>query len=212
MFGRAKSGAPLNFALGGGVPLFLFLILTFSIGHTSLAFADDPDSMVRITCDNKKSNLLVEEFSEEMDFDVPYPRVIKPTDMTISVRGLMWATESAGGVVTWHNKTIRRICHLGKHTFVATLNGYKFNENVQGMCGAGSPAPSLTIHKDGKLVAKNLVFDNTCVSPKLIRSIRFDPKANLALIAFLDTESESESELSVSTTTPISREKLFGEK
>jgi len=190
------------------VPLLFLLVFAFPI----FAYADDPDSVVRLTCDSKQNHLLVEEFAEEMDFDVPYPRIIKPSDMTISVRGLTWATESPSGTVSWHNKAIRRICRLGKHTFVATLNGYKFNENVQGMCGAGSPTLSLTVHKDGKLVAKNLVFDNACASPKLIKSIRFDPKANLALITLLDTKSQAESALSVSTTTTISRERLFGEE
>jgi hypothetical protein len=200
----------VHITLGVSVPL-LFLLFAFLFFHTPFALADDPDSMVRLTCDSKQNSLLIEEFAEEMDFDVPYPRIIKPADMTISLRGLMWATESVSGVVTWHNKPIRRICHLGKHTFVATLNGYKFNENVQGMCGAGSPVLSLTIHKDDKLVAKNLVFDNTCASPKLIKSIRLDAKANRALITFLDTARQSESQLSVSTTAYISRKSLFGE-
>jgi hypothetical protein len=195
------------------VPKYLaWLVFVFPVLHIPSAIADDPDSMARFTCDSKQNQLLIEEFAEQMDFDVPYPRVIKPRDTTISVRSLMWATESPSGVVTWHNKAIRRICRLGKHTFVATLNGYKFNENVQGMCGAGSPTLSLTVHKDGKLVAKNLVFDNACASPKVIKSIRFDPKANLALITLLDTKSQSESAFSVSTTTTISRERLFGEK
>lgn len=190
------------------MPLLFLLVFAFPI----FAYADDPDSMVRVTCDSKQNYLLIEEFAEEMDFDAPYPRIIKPGDTIISVRGLMWATESPGGTVTWHNKSIRRICRLGKHTLVATVDGHKFNENAQGMCGAGSPTLSLTIHKDGKLVAKNLVFDNACASPKLIKSIRFDPKANLALITLLDTKSQAESALSVSTTTTISREGLFGEK
>lgn len=193
---------------GASVRLLFLLVFAFPI----FAYADDPDSMVRLTCNNKQSYLLIEEFAKEMDFDVPYPRVIKSGDMTISARGLMWATESPEGVVTWHNKAIRRVCRLGKHTFVASLSGYKFNENIQGMCGAGSPTLSLTVQKDQKLVAKNLVLNNMCASPKLIKSIRFDPKANLALITWRDTQSQSESVLRVSTTTAISRERMFDEK
>lgn len=200
----------LALCYGVSAPLLL-LLFAFLFFYTPFVHAGDRDSMVRLTCDSKQNYLLIEEFREQMDFDVPYPRVIKPTDMTISLRGLMWATESVSGVVTWHNKSIQRICHLGKHTFVATLNGYKFNKDILGMCGGGSSVLSLTIHKDGKLVAKDLVFDMTCASTKEIKSIRLDAKENLALITFLDIDSESESQLSVSTTAPISRKSLFGE-
>ena len=168
--------------------------------------------MVRFTCDSKNNYLLIEEYSEQMDIDAPYPRVIKPKDTTISVRGLMWATESANGVVTWNQKAIRRACRLGKNTYVAILSGYKYNENVQGMCGAGSPTFSLTIHKDRKLVAKDLVFSTSCASPNLIKSIRFEPKINLALISILNGTTQIEKELRVSTKTPLSRKQLFGEE
>jgi len=79
------------------------------------------------------------------------------------------------------------------------------------ICGAGSPVLSLTIYRNDRLVAKNLVFDNDCtLSPNKIKKIRFESKTDLAFITVLNTHTDSEKELRVSTATPISRKRLFG--
>ncbi len=191
---------------------YIWLSSIIAILWSPVLLADDPDSMVRITCDGKQKQLAIETFAQEMDFDVPYPREIKPNDATISMRGLMWATESDKGVVTWHNKTIRRTCQIGKHNYVATLSGYKFNENIQGMCGAGSADLSLTVHKNGKLLAKDLLFNNSCASPIVIESIHFEPEASVMVIKIYDINNQSHKELRASTAQPLTMEKLFGEK
>jgi hypothetical protein len=160
--------------------------------------------MVRFNCDTINNYLLIEEFFEQMDFNAPYPRVIDPDAPIVSMRGLMWATESDSGEVTWHNKSIRRTCRLGKNTYVATLD-------AELICGGGCPVLSLTIYRNGALVAKNLVFNNMCTpSPNRIKKILFESKTNLAFITVFNTNTYSEKELRISTETPISRERLFG--
>ena len=183
---------------------FACLTCAISIFCISVAYADDPDAMVRFNCDTRNNYLLIEEFFEEMAFDTPYPRIIEPGDTTISMRGLMWATQSDSGEVTWHNKSIRRTCRLGKNTYVATLS-------AELICGGGCPVLSLTMHRNGSLVAKNFVFNNMCTSSSnRIKEIRFESKTNLAFITVFNTNTNSEKELRISTATPISRERLFG--
>lgn len=190
----------------------VWLSSVIAILWSSVSLADDPDSMVRISCDGKQKQLVIETFAQEMEFDVSYPREIKPNDTTISMRGLMWATESDKGVVTWHHKTVHRTCQIGKHKYVATLDGYKFNENIQGMCGAGSADLALTVHKDGKMLAKDLLFNNSCVSPIVIESVFFEPEPSIMVIKMYDTNNQSHKELRSPTAKLLTMEKLFGEK
>ena len=183
---------------------FAWLACAISIVCISVAYADDPDAMVRFNCDTRNNYLLIEEFFEQMGSDTPYPRVIDPDATIISMRGLMWVTESSSGTYTWNHKDISRTCRLGKNTYVATLS-------AELICRGGCPVLSLTIHRNGDLVAKNLVFNNMCrPSPNRIKQIRFESKTNLAFITVLNTNTQSEKELRISTAKPISRERLFG--
>lgn len=181
-----------------------WLICAISIFCVSIVHADDPDNMVRFTCDSVENYLLIEEYLEQWPILATYPRVIQPDDTIISMRGLMWTTESSDGTFTWNWKTIDRTCRLGKNTYVATLSAIL-------NCGAGSPVLSLTIYRNDSLVAENLVFDNACTSSRnRIKKIRFESKTNLAFITVLNTNTNSEKELRISTAAPISRERLFG--
>ena len=181
-----------------------WLACAISIFCISVAYADDPDSMVRFTCDSINNHLLIEEYLEQMHMQEVYPRLIHPDSPIISMRGLMWVTESSSGAYTWNNEDISRTCRLGNNTYVATL-GATLN------CGAGSPVLSLTIYRNDRLVAKKLVFDNACTSsPNKIKKIRFESKTNLAFITVLNTDTDTEKELRISTATPLSRERLFG--
>ncbi len=183
------------------IRLCALLVFAISMVCVSIVHADDPDHMVRFTCDSIEDYLLIEEYLEQWPILAPYPRLTQPDDTIISMRGLMWTTESSDGTFTWNWKTIDRTCRLSKNTYVATLGAE--------LCG--SPVLSLTLYRNGRLVTKELVFDNACTaSPNRIKKIRFEPKTNLAFITVFNTGTYSHKELRISTETPISRERLFG--
>lgn len=188
---------------------FAYAVSLFCI---SAAYADDPDSIVNFDCNKEEKQLLIETFSREVEPGAPYPRIIKPSDSTISVRGLMWAVESENGRINWHRKEVRRVCRFGQHMYVATLKGYKFDENIQGMCGGGSPDLSLTVHKNGKLIVKDLRFNNSCDSHAVIESIRFLPKTEVAIVGTRNQNDRGSSELRITTKTPLTMERLFNGK
>lgn len=179
----------------------------------SLALADDPDAVIRIVCDKNAQFFLIKQEWAEAPYDAPYPRKTAPSDTDISVRGLMWATESPKGLVTWHSKAVRRLCRLRGTTYTAILNGYKFNQNIQGMCGGGSPTLSLTLLQGSKVLAKDLVFDRSCpTSPNIIHSIRLEALKHEAFIALGGEDEISTKEVKVSLDTHITRKGLFDEE
>jgi len=178
----------------------------------SLASADVLDPVIQITCDKKAQFFLIEQGWEQVPYDAPYPPRITPSDTEIPVRGLMWAVESREGVVTWHSKTIRRYCRLRNTTYTAILNGYKFSQNVQGMCGGNSPTLSLTLLQGDKVLAKDLVFDKSCfTSPNIVHSIRLEPLKLKALVSIGSDADLFTKEVSVSLDAPITRKSLFDE-
>jgi hypothetical protein len=189
----------------------IFIAAPLVIGY-SLALADDPDAVIEISCDKKNNFFLIKQTWEQAPDNAPYPRKIGPRDMRISVRGLTWAKESPEGVVTWHSKTIHRLCQLGNTTYTAILNGSKFNSNIQGMCGGGSPTLSLTLLQGMKVITPDLVFDHAChTSPNIIRSIRLEPLRHEAVVSLYDDVTLSTKDIDVLLDVPITRKRLFDE-
>jgi hypothetical protein len=91
-----------------GKYLMLLLLLVLPMNR---AFADDPDAVVRIEC-NPEAFLQIEQDWEQYSISDPYPRMVSPSDMVISMRGLMWAEESPQGTVTWKQKSAHRVCRV----------------------------------------------------------------------------------------------------
>jgi hypothetical protein len=189
-----------------------WFVVTLSL--SCVASADDPDAVVRFVCDKNARSLSISQDWEEALVNAPYPRKINAADTKISVRGLMWATESAAGVITWHSKPVRRSCRLGNDAYTATLAGYRVNPNPQGQCGAGSPTLRLTLVRGSQLLAKDLIFDHACsgMSPHVLRSIRIDARNRHLVTAVVNDTTEHDKELRVSVDTPITRQRLFGEE
>lgn len=187
----------------------ILALLMTAVGISSV-YADDPDSVANFICDAGKNQLRIETFDREVeDINVPYPRIVNPDDTTISMRGLMWAAESSPGEVVWKKRPINRTCMLGGKQYIATLSGYKYNENVNGRCGAGSPVLLLTIHQNKNLIIDSLIFNNSCESSAVIESVTLKPTENVAVVEAIDENEESSSQTTLSLESQIDMQRVF---
>lgn len=132
--------------------------------------ADDPDVVAHISCE-PDSGLQIRLDREEVHPNAPYPRAIKAGDTSISMRGLMWATATPNGKVSWHHKSVHRTCHLSSGTYQIYLSGHK--EVTQGMCSGGSPTLMLSVLRNQQPVTEALVFDMSCFDRGEISLMRF---------------------------------------
>ena len=189
-------------------PLLHMVPALLAFCSVGAARADDPDAMVKVTCDPSNGELRIEERFEEAPYDAPYPRLIRVDDVEFSTRGLAWAKE-VNGQVTWNARKIRRTCRLGADTYVAIFSAYKPSWNVQGQCGGGTSTVSLTVTLNNEIRVKNLVLHVNCNSEQEIESVRLLARTQ-EIVATISTRGKQELRYArVSLSASLSRDTLF---
>jgi hypothetical protein len=187
-----------------GIYLVILLLLLFSANRAS---ADDPDALVRIDCNTK--TLQIEEYLEGDSIQE------LPSALVINMRGLMWVEELSDGTFTWKEEPERRVCRVNGTEYILDLKGYKYSTNPNAECGAGTPTLSLTIYKNQKLIARDLIFDLQCsiAGVGVILSIKLDPQKPYAeLLIKRDKWYDKKEKVLVPVDKGITRQIIFNER
>jgi hypothetical protein len=115
--------------------------------------------IAKSACDARAGTVAIEQVwtEEPANYSPEAGSEIMPMDSLVKYTATSAMGEYRSKVRDWVV-----VCTLDRARYEMTISPWNANNNVEGMCGGGSPNIELTVRRDGELLLNRLVFSGYC--------------------------------------------------
>jgi hypothetical protein len=184
------------------------ILLPFLLLACSLTYAEEDWPYVRVQCDTRSLELVVEEDSARAQRDIPKAKGVQ------SLYALTQLVEENGQYFRVKRRDFVYGCAIGAVRWKVRVSPWKVNEKTNGMCGGYSPSTQLTVSRGEKRLLDELVFSGYCNPPASdygVLRVRFSEKASQVIFDLQDERGLYQKVFDFSSLTAFTRDALSRE-